>query len=71
MQRHKAAFMCAGLYLLFGSNIFQKMCPLPDTGFICDRGISKFKKKKKKAYHPSFHCAEKSNKLNPCGHSML
>lgn len=48
MQRHKAAFMCAGLYLLFGSNIFQKMCPLPDTGFICDRGISKFKKKKKK-----------------------
>lgn len=25
--------------------------------------------KLKKAYHPDFHCAVKSNKWNPCGHS--
>lgn len=61
MQRHRWGFH---VHLLSSSSIFQRMCPLPDT-----RLNSYVAFQAKKAYHPNFQCAVKSNKWNPCGHS--
>lgn len=69
LQRHRRLSCALGCICSLPPSIFQKrMCPLPDTRLDSYSAVTF--QALKKAYHPNFHCAVKSNKWNPCGRSQ-